>query len=58
MAGPTALAGEEISKVGQYSSMKKLTTTVAVGGLGLTRPGSRLPVLSTKAWPVGSISIL
>jgi hypothetical protein len=48
---------EEIAEVGEYSC-RKPTTTVGVGGLAHTKLLSRLPELSSKAWPEGSINIL
>jgi hypothetical protein len=58
LAAPAVWAEEEeASSVGLYGCTKP-TTTVAVGGLRSSRPASRLPVLSSKAWPSGSISSL
>jgi hypothetical protein len=47
--------GEEGSATGLYGCTKPITT-VAVGGLRSSWPASRLPELSSKAWPSGSIS--
>ncbi len=57
IAGPATWAGDETAGVGEYGCTKP-TTTVAVGGLGRAKPASRLPVLSNKAWPEGSINML
>ncbi len=58
LAAPAVWAeGEEGSATGLYGYTKPITT-VAVGGLSSSWPASRLPVLSSKAWPSGSISSL
>jgi hypothetical protein len=58
LAAPAVWAEEEEdSTIGLYGCTKP-TTTVAVGGLRSSWPASRLPVLSSKAWPSGSISSL
>jgi hypothetical protein len=58
LAAPAVWAeGEEGSATGLYGCTKPITT-VAVGGLRSSWPASRLPVLSSKAWPSGSISSL
>jgi hypothetical protein len=58
LAAPAVWAeGEEDSTSGLYGFTKPITT-VAVGGLRSSWPVSRLPVLSSKAWPSGSISSL
>ncbi len=48
---------EEDSAIGLCGCTKP-TTTVAVSGQRSSWPASRLPVLSIKAWPSGSISSL
>jgi hypothetical protein len=56
LAAPAMWAEEEEdSAIGLYGCTKP-TTTVAVGGLQSSWPASCLPVLSSKAWPSGSIS--
>jgi hypothetical protein len=58
LAAPAVWAeGEEVSATGVYGCTKPITT-VAVGWLRSSWPASRLPVLSSKAWPTGSISNL
>ena len=57
LAAPAVWAEEEDSAIGLYGCTK-LITTVAVGGLRRCCPANRLPVLSSKAWPSGSISSL
>jgi hypothetical protein len=58
LAAPVVWAeGEEVPATGLYGCTKPITT-VAVGGLRSSWPASRLPVLSSKAWPSGSISSL
>jgi hypothetical protein len=58
LAAPAVWAeGEEVPATGLYSCTKPITT-IAVGGLRSSWPASRLPVLSSKAWPSGSISSL
>jgi hypothetical protein len=58
LAAPAVWAEEEEdSTIGLYGCTKP-TTTVAVGRLRSGWPASRLPVLSSKAWPSGSISSL
>jgi hypothetical protein len=58
LAAPAVWAEEQDdSTIGLYGSTKP-TTTVAVGGLRSSWPANRLPVLSSKAWPPGSISSL
>ncbi len=58
LAAPAVWAeGEEDPATGLYGCTKPITT-VAVGGLRSSWPASRLPVLSSKAWPSGSISSL
>jgi hypothetical protein len=63
-AGCSALAApavwaeeEEDSAIGLYGCTKPITS-VAVGGLHSRWQASRLPVLSSKAWPSGPISSL
>jgi hypothetical protein len=56
LAAPAVWAeGEEVLASGLYGCTKPITT-VAVGGLRSSWRVSRLPVLSSKAWPSGSIS--
>ncbi len=58
LAAPAVWAeGEEVSATGLCGCTKPITT-VAVGGLHSSWPASRLPVLSSKALPTGSISSL
>ncbi len=57
LAASAVWAEEEDSTTGLYVCIKP-TTTVAVGGLRRSCPASCLPVLSSKAWPSGSISSL
>jgi hypothetical protein len=57
LAAQALWAEEEDSTIGLYGCTKPITTA-AIGGLRSSCPANRLPVLSSKAWPSGSISSL